>query len=344
MQRKYSKLEGYEILTCVRALAGQERTLIADLLEYLYEVELRKLYAPLAYSSLHEFGVKELGFTDAQSYERTRAVAAMRKVPEVRDLIRSGEISLTNAAQLNRAIEAEKRALGEEVTNEFKAALVEAASGATKREFQGKLEVILTNPESRAAVREKLTHRSATRTGVQFEIAVTTEAKIKRVRELVDAPTLEELFDLALDALIAVEEKKRKYDSSSDQELYVRGSSASPAKVMGPDPVAGHGAEEEHEPKKKVSSEQSERRTKQLTSRYVPAKYKTEIAKRSGSRCEFIDPLTMRRCASRSHLQIDHKWPLALGGKTTLQNLRHLCGTHNRMEAERAGLGVNIKN
>lgn len=331
MQRKYSNLENYEILTGVKTLAGQERTLIADLLEYLYEVEARKLYAPLAYSSLHEFGVKELGFTEAQSYERTRAVFAMKKVPEVRELIRSGAISLTNAAQLNRAIDAERRELGEEVSKEFKTALVEAASGATKRELQGKLEVILTNPESRAAMREKLTHRSATRTGVQFEIAVTTEAKIKRARELVDAPTLEELFDIALDALITSEEKKRKYTRGSDA-------------VTEPSSVAGHEADQNEAPKmekKKVNT--AIEAQNESVSRYIPAKYKTQIARRSGSRCEYIDPVTMRRCSSRSHLQIDHKWPLALGGKTTLPNLRHLCGTHNRMEAERVGLGINIK-
>jgi hypothetical protein len=341
MPRKYSNLESYQVLSDIRALALQEQSLIVDLLEYLYEVDVRKLYAPLAYSSLFEFGVKELGFTRAQSYERTRAVAAMKQIPEVRERIRAGELSLTNAALLKRAIDAEERALGSKVDAHFKAALVAAALGATKREFQGKLDEVLTSPESRAAMRERVLHRSATRTALQFEIDVATETKMKRARELVDAPTLEELFDRALDSLIEAEEVKRRYRSGggkkNDRDRRIEEKEDGTLVAPSHDLVAGH-----HEGPES-STKEIPIKQKSLVSRYIPAKYRMLIAKRSGAQCEYIDPGTMRRCSSRSHLQIDHKMPLAMGGTTTLENLRHLCGTHNRLEAVNARLGINLK-
>ncbi|MCC6653163.1 MAG: HNH endonuclease, partial [Candidatus Eisenbacteria bacterium] len=40
-------------------------------------------------------------------------------------------------------------------------------------------------------------------------------------------------------------------------------------------------------------------------------------------------------CGSRRKLEVDHKVPFALGGATTLENLRLFCRAHNRFEAER---------
>jgi hypothetical protein len=70
-------------------------------------------------------------------------------------------------------------------------------------------------------------------------------------------------------------------------------------------------------------------------SRYVPVSIARTLHRRSESRCEFIDPHTKRRCGSRFRLQIDHIFPFALGGPTSLENLRLLCPSHNALEARR---------
>jgi hypothetical protein len=68
-------------------------------------------------------------------------------------------------------------------------------------------------------------------------------------------------------------------------------------------------------------------------SRYISVYTKQSILNRSQGRCEFTDPRTQRRCESRSKLQLDHIWPFAKGGKSTLENLRHLCPAHNSYAA-----------
>jgi hypothetical protein len=55
---------------------------------------------------------------------------------------------------------------------------------------------------------------------------------------------------------------------------------------------------------------------------------------RDGFQCTFIDG-EGRRCPSRAFLQLHHEQAHALGGLPTLENLRLLCGPHNRLLAER---------
>jgi 5-methylcytosine-specific restriction endonuclease McrA len=55
---------------------------------------------------------------------------------------------------------------------------------------------------------------------------------------------------------------------------------------------------------------------------------------RDGGKCTFIGQ-NGRRCGSKWNLQIDHIVPFALGGDNSPDNLRLLCGKHNRLEAER---------
>ncbi|MDR3606851.1 MAG: HNH endonuclease, partial [Oligoflexia bacterium] len=67
----------------------------------------------------------------------------------------------------------------------------------------------------------------------------------------------------------------------------------------------------------------------------IPAAVKSEVWRRDGSRCTYVDPVTGRRCESRHRLQIDHRIPKGLGGGNDLANLRLLCAQHNAFEAAR---------
>jgi Arc/MetJ family transcription regulator len=70
--------------------------------------------------------------------------------------------------------------------------------------------------------------------------------------------------------------------------------------------------------------------------RYVPTSVRNAIRIRSQDQCEYVDPVTRRRCESRTRLQFDHIQPLGQGGRTELENLRHYCPSHNAYAAIRA--------
>jgi 5-methylcytosine-specific restriction endonuclease McrA len=59
-----------------------------------------------------------------------------------------------------------------------------------------------------------------------------------------------------------------------------------------------------------------------------------QVFQRDGGRCTFVGA-DGRRCGATGTLQIDHRIPIAIGGKSSPNNLRVLCARHNRLEAQR---------
>jgi hypothetical protein len=72
----------------------------------------------------------------------------------------------------------------------------------------------------------------------------------------------------------------------------------------------------------------------EVKSRYVRAQVKRAVWKRDGGRCQFISK-SGNQCAETHGLQLDHIKPFALGGESSAENLRLLCGAHNRWRSRR---------
>lgn len=87
------------------------------------------------------------------------------------------------------------------------------------------------------------------------------------------------------------------------------------------------------EARSKLQGKQSEaappQRPGKVNSRYVRAQVKRKIWKRDEARCQFKSP-NGHQCNETHGLQLDHIQPYALGGPATEENLRLLCGAHNR--------------
>ncbi|GEJ55572.1 HNH endonuclease [Anaeromyxobacter diazotrophicus] len=67
--------------------------------------------------------------------------------------------------------------------------------------------------------------------------------------------------------------------------------------------------------------------------RHVPAAVAREVWKRDGGRCSFRLP-DGSVCGSTRRLELDHIQPVALGGRSTADNLRVACWDHNSLHAE----------
>jgi 5-methylcytosine-specific restriction endonuclease McrA len=77
-------------------------------------------------------------------------------------------------------------------------------------------------------------------------------------------------------------------------------------------------------------------RALEVTTDAIPARVKREVYLRDGGVCSFVSEsqLGTRQCESTYQLEFDHVIPRALGGESTVENLRLLCRNHNMRAAE----------
>jgi 5-methylcytosine-specific restriction endonuclease McrA len=68
--------------------------------------------------------------------------------------------------------------------------------------------------------------------------------------------------------------------------------------------------------------------------RHIPAAVKREVWRRDGGRCQFRLE-SGELCGSTHRLQFDHVRPVALGGDSTVANIRLACSPHNLLAARR---------
>jgi 5-methylcytosine-specific restriction endonuclease McrA len=66
--------------------------------------------------------------------------------------------------------------------------------------------------------------------------------------------------------------------------------------------------------------------------RRCPAAVARAVFLRDGQQCSYVSP-DGRRCSARRWLELDHIDPFALGGESTVENLRLRCRAHNQRHA-----------
>ena len=97
------------LLAQTRKLARIEQQLNVTVIDHLREIEARRLYLRRGFSSLFDYAVRELGYTDSAASRRINAMRLCKEFEEVREGLQDGSITLTTAAQLQNAFDRQKR-------------------------------------------------------------------------------------------------------------------------------------------------------------------------------------------------------------------------------------------
>jgi hypothetical protein len=304
MKQKYRHLSEDQLLTQTKTAAQTEQSATFALLEYLCEVDQRRAFAAKNYTSLFDYLVRGLGYSESQSAERVAAVRLMRQNEEARESIQTGKLTLTSAAQIQRFIQAERKVAEKPVSPDRATELIQTCSGKSKREVE-KFLLSEASAPTKIAMQERTRQVSPSALEIKMTLNPATQAKLARARELIHTETMAEVFERALDSLIA--EKEKALGKIIPDEL--KKTPTPPAKPITMQP-------------RKIKS----------NPRYVPTQFKRIIYERSKGQCEFTNS-NNTRCPARTHLEVDHVKPLAQGGKTEITNLRHLCRNHNQYRA-----------
>ena len=102
-------LSDRELLRQTGALVRHERHLQGAIIDHLAEIEARRLYLQQGCSSLFNYAVRELGYSDAAAGRRIGAVRLCADQPGARERLRDGSLTLSAAAELQWAFDRQRR-------------------------------------------------------------------------------------------------------------------------------------------------------------------------------------------------------------------------------------------
>ena len=292
----YQQFSDQELLANIIILVKKEKNLTLLVIEHLAEIQNRRLFADLGYSSLFAYCTKHLGYCESEAYYRINTMKLTNTVPMAKGLIKTGQLTITNASQvystLKKIEQVEKREaleksdlssddykkLEKELSTELAQHLIIEVCGKSKREAG----IILKGHYQPTQIKK-----------IKIEIDEKIYLDFEKYREengyFSDEEIIKQLFKL-------LDFKKNKAVKEDCVETKIKAL--------------------------KVVSVKN--------SRYIPTSLKLIIRNRAKNCCEYISPLTHNRCIEKRNLEFDHIHPFAKGGTNSIHNLRLLCKSHNQ--------------
>jgi hypothetical protein len=293
MNLKY--LSNEDVENGLKGLIVRERKMLHLILDYILEVERRKIHLLKGYSSLFQYLIKEMGYSAGSAQRRIEAIYLMKQTPEVGAKIEDGSLNLSQIGLLAQAVKQKQSETGEKVEVQIKSEILDKVQNldgaATQKVIADVLDLELKAPEKKEFQKDESVHVSMTLTKEQYE-------KFVRCQEL-SAHTLEQ--------------ENKSHNMVNALEL-----------VM-----------DFYLEKKDLSFEKKSTRSKTVPEmkvlKTVTPKLKRAVFSQV-SNCVFKDPVSGRVCGSTFKREIDHRQSQWAGGKNDLNNLTTLCASHNKLK------------
>lgn len=332
MCENISNLSDVMLVEKLVVLSTRERELTAEVLLHLMELDKRKLYRDRGYCSLLAYCVQELKYSSSAAKRRLVAVRCIAKYPEVYGMFLRKEVSLTTictfAPELNEENKAEilSQVAGK---SQMEVESLVARLNPTRPRFDRIVPILVQQVvKDLAVVAESvgknlefqlgpigppLNGRESPGSGgdecyrIEFTASKRFKEKLDLVKSLAARPgdTLEQVLEVVLDNFI---------DRRSPEKREAR------RKVR--------------QDKQTVPPQDLVKAKERKVGQSVPQATRDRVFLRDGFRCTFVSDNGVR-CLAHTGLHLDHVRPRALGGTHEIENLRVLCGPHNRLVAER---------
>jgi hypothetical protein len=99
-----ARMSNEELHEHLKNRSNEERKLTHHILQLISEVDQRKLYLRMAYSSLFDYLTKELGYSAGSAQRRIDSARLLRQVPNLGNKIEDGSLNLSQMSQVQRTL------------------------------------------------------------------------------------------------------------------------------------------------------------------------------------------------------------------------------------------------
>ncbi len=100
----YLDISNQELQERILVLRDRERAITVKFLNHLGEYDKRRLYLDLGYSSLFDYCVRKLGYSESSAFRRVECARALREFPQLGPMILNGEVNLCALATAARKL------------------------------------------------------------------------------------------------------------------------------------------------------------------------------------------------------------------------------------------------
>jgi hypothetical protein len=358
-----------ELIAKLRGHVVEERRVVTVILEYLREVDRRRLYADAGYPSLWDFCIRELGYSEGAASRRINSMRLLRDLPELKKDIEEGKHSLSSLAQAHKFFRTEEKHHNLKMSDEKKKEVLQKLENKTSLECEKELIQLssvpmqISRPQKERLLDEK---------HVELKLVIDQKLllKLKRVQALRShanpsmnySDLLNFMADEILKRLDPLEKAKLK-EAQTKTSVQGKASGDVQAKAAG-DMQAKNSGESQVAVEKSVPTDKrvlapmedrrkgqnaiigqgapGERKVLKVNHQFVrppiPEAIRRSVWTRDQGKCGHQDPKTGRECGSRHFLEIDHIRPVSLGGGNEISNLRLRCRGHNQRYAVQMGI------
>ena len=283
----------HKAVFCVKNCRTSEKEMIL----VLEEIDKNKTYLAFGKPSLWRYCVETLGLTESETYRFIQVSRTSAKIPELKEAILSGNLSVGKASRITSVI-----------TPENQDTWIPMALTSTHREIER--EIRQENPKP--IPKERIKVLTPTRSELRLSISIELEQKLKRAFEVSHHTSMEEMLNSMTDFYLKRKDKlqkaeriqKKKDKKQSTLHLQGKSETSHPSTPT---------------PREKTASDPS---------REVPMPIQNAVVLRDRGQCQFKD------CKETKFVQIHHIKPYSQGGKHTLDNLTTLCSAHHKMMHE----------
>jgi len=200
------------LLASTKRAVKEEVTATAQVLEHLREINSRLMHSKMAYRSLHEFCVRELGYSDGSAHRRIAALRLTDALPEIKSKIESGELTLTAAAQVHDFFRVEKNRNQKVYTREEKLEVLSQVQGLSKRSCEKVFATI--SPDMSAHRPDSIRAVSGDETEVRFIADDLLMNKLEKIKNLLSHknpnPKTSELLHMMADLVLKQVDPEQK--------------------------------------------------------------------------------------------------------------------------------------